>query len=262
MKRKSTVLFLLLLIIFLITRSPEVLAAGSATFSLSPVSGNFTTGQTFDVAVNLNTGGAEVVGVDLILLFDQTKLQVVEVINGSIFQQYLGESINNVNGIYQISALSSTAQNLFSGTGTVITLRFKVYSPGTAEVIFDFSEGSTVDSNVAEYTTQTDYLIGVTNAKYNLSGASVPGSEGVPPSGTTTGTGGTTTTGGTGGTKTGGKTGIGGIGGATGSASLTATTIATKAVPVTATNFPTLALIAFGISFIFVGYFARWKLFK
>lgn len=211
--------------VFLLS-SQQVLAA--ATMSLSPVSGTFSTGQTFDVLVNVNTGGASVSGVDALINFDQTKLNLVEVVEGSIFQQYVGESINNSSGFFQISGLASSQSNVFTGSGTLVTMRFKAYSPGTAAVTFRFTSGSTTDSNVADFSTSSDILASVTNASYTITGDPI-----------SIGTADSTTTG-------------------TSSTNLTPT----APLPVTATGFPTLAVIVSGMLFLFIGYIASVKINK
>lgn len=229
---KKLITSLLLLILLFVVSTTDSYAA--ATLSLSPVSGTFSTGQTFDTAINLNTGGASVAGVDVVINFDQTKLQLVEAIEGTILQQYIGESINNSTGVFQISGIASTQQNVFNGSGTFATLRFKAYSPGTANVTINFTAGSSTDSNVADFSTSQDILGSVTNAQYTITGS--PIAIGSASTGTTTTT--TTTTG--------------------SSSSLSPT----SSLPVTATNFPTLALIVFGIMFVVLGSLSSLRLFQ
>lgn len=198
-------------LVFLIIFSKRVLAA-SATLSLSPASGSYNVNDNFDVNIVLNAGGAKIGGVDIYYItFDQTKLNLVDIVNGTIFEQYVGKSINNSNGTAAISGMVNSAQDSFTGTGTFATLKFKAVSAGTSEVKFTFTPGNTRDTNTVDFDTLGDVLTSVVNGTY-----------------TVTGTGGTT------GTTVSGPT-------------------ATKTLPVTANETPTILILLFGTILIFAG---------
>jgi hypothetical protein len=148
----------------------QVLAAGNATLSLSPSSSSVANGTNFDVQIVLNTGGARTSGTDISLRFDQTKLNIVDIKNGSIYDQYVGKNINNTSGIVTISGLASSTSSLYTGTGTFATITFKAVGSGTASVTFNYTAGNKNDTNVADFDTQDEALSNVTNGSYTITG--------------------------------------------------------------------------------------------
>jgi len=147
-------------------------AAASASLALSPSSSSVTNGQTFDVAITLNTGGANTSGTDISLRFDKDKLNIVDIRNGTIYDQYVGKNINNTTGIATISGLASSADSLFTGTGTFATITFRAVGSGTAAVTFNHTPGNKNDTNVANFDTQEEALASVTNGSYTVGGSS------------------------------------------------------------------------------------------
>jgi hypothetical protein len=184
----ALVLFLSPFMIF-----PRQALGASATLSLSPASGSFTAGHTFDIQVILNTGGAKVVGTDIYINYPKDILALEDIVNGTIFGQYVGKQINNGAGTASLSGLATSVDVLFSGTGTFATLKFKGLKQGTANVTFTFTPGTRNDSNVADNETKTDILSSVTNGTYTITGG-VGGTGGGAT--TNSGSGGTPTSGG------------------------------------------------------------------
>lgn len=195
---------------------PKAIFAASATLSLSPAAGSFKVNDTFDVNVVLNAGGGKIGGVDIYLTFDQNKLNLLDIEKGSIFEQYVGKSISNSNGTAAISGMANSPQNAFSGTDTFAIFKFKAVSAGTSEVKFNFTPPNTRDSNVIDFDSLGDILTSVVNGTYTVTGVGGTGS---------TGPTGTTVTGPT----------------------------ATKTLPVTANEMPTILILLFGFAFIFSG---------
>lgn len=172
--KKLMVKFSLLLIMSLGFFMPghEVLAA-NATLSLSPLSGTLSTGSNVSISIILNTGGAKTAGTDAAIHFSADKLRLLDIVNGTIYSQYVGKQIDNTGGTAQISGLASPdGSNLFSGTGTLATLNFQVLKEGTATVSIDFTAGSKNDSNVADFATKADILSSVTNGSYTIAAGS------------------------------------------------------------------------------------------
>lgn len=190
--RKATVI-LLLAAFFYNVLMPITYAAASATLALSPSTSSIANGQTFEVAIVLNTTGVNTSGTDISLRFDKDKLNIVDIRNGTIYDQYVGKNINNTTGIATISGLASSSDSLFTGTGTFATITFRAVGTGTAAVTFNHTPGNKNDTNVANFDTQEEALGSVTNGSYTIGGSS--GSSTTTTGSTTTTTNTTTTTG-------------------------------------------------------------------
>lgn len=169
---KQITTLVLTLVLLTNTGVSSVYAAASATLSLSPNSSSVANGQTFDVNIVLNTAGTNTSGTDISLRFDKDKLNIVDIKNGTIYDQYIGKNINNTTGIATISGLASSTDSLFTGTGTFATITFRAVGSGTAAVTFNHTPGNKNDTNVANFDTQEEALGSVTNGSYTIGGGS------------------------------------------------------------------------------------------
>ncbi len=140
----------------------------TASLSLSPASGSFSLGAAAPaVGIVLDSGGKSVDGVDVIINFDPKKVQVagVKVATTSLFEQFPQNSIDNVKGQIRFSALTFNPRPV---TGIVGTFAFQSGFAGPVNFNFDFTYGSTKDSNIAEHGTAKDILGKVENGSYTI----------------------------------------------------------------------------------------------
>lgn len=171
---------------------PSVISA--ATLSVSPSSQTINVGDTFSVAVNLDTQGKQIDGVDLRYLnYNPSILELedantsasgVQIVPGSLMPMTLANSANTTLGKITFSQVAAGG-NKYIGSGTLATLTFKAVSLGVANITFNYTSGNTTDSNVASL--GSDVLAAVINGSYtvNSPSASTP-----PPTTTTTNSGG------------------------------------------------------------------------
>jgi chitodextrinase len=149
-------------------------AASASTLALSPTSNSATVGNTFTVNVMLDTTSQAIYGVDIYSLhFNPAILQVVDadgstagvqIAAGSLMPTNQYNSVNNSTGVIQFSQTPSTTGSNYTGSGVLATITFQVVGAGTSAVTFDFTSGSTVDTNVAGL--YADTLTAVTNGSY------------------------------------------------------------------------------------------------
>jgi hypothetical protein len=158
---------------FLVLTTSLLLAtpALAATLALSPSSGSVGRGCAFSVDVLLDTQGANTDSTDVILLYEPQQITANSVVNGKIFSDFPGNSIDNQTGKVSIYGLS--AQNTsFNGIGKVATVNFTASSSATLAahpINFDFDPANplkTTDSNVIQKGTTTDTLKSVTNSSF------------------------------------------------------------------------------------------------
>jgi len=147
--------------------------AKAATFSLSPASGSTVSG-TFTVTLGLSDlAGKQISGIDVRYLnYEPSKLQAVSVSHsGGIFTSYPLETIDSTTGKIAIGA-SASAFSPVTTTGTVVTITFKALaSSGSTTLNFDYTAGSTTDSNITEAGTATDILTQPPTVTYNFGGS-------------------------------------------------------------------------------------------
>jgi hypothetical protein len=160
-------------------------AFAAASLSFSPANQTVALNQNFTVNALLSTGGAETDGADLIIRYDGNKLQVVSAALGTLYTNKVVEDTSTAGKI-TLRATSASDQS-FNGNGTVATIVFKPIAEGTANVYFEFTSGSTTDTNVAFH--GTDVLGSTTNATYTINqsgvgGANPSASPSIPVSGT------------------------------------------------------------------------------
>lgn len=142
-------------------------AEQTVSLSLSPSSGNysFSPTSTTPIGIVLDSAGKSVDGVDVIIGFDPKKVQVVgsKVATTNLFTEFPQNTVDNVRGQIRFSALTFNSRPV---TGIIGTFALRPVSAGTASLTFDFTLGSTKDSNVAEHGTAKDVLGKVENGKY------------------------------------------------------------------------------------------------
>ncbi len=150
-------------------------AAPGVILSLSPASSTVAANQNFTVSVNLATAGTNIDGVDIYSLhFTPSILQVVDadsntagvqIAPGTAFANTAINTVDNATGIIRLSQSTSGGSH-FNGTGLVATITFQGIASGTSPVTFDFTAGSTADTNAAYL--GVDELASVTNASFTV----------------------------------------------------------------------------------------------
>ncbi|MEK7520283.1 MAG: cohesin domain-containing protein [Patescibacteria group bacterium] len=150
-------------------------AAVTASLSLSPASGTYGVGDTFSVAVVLDTKGNQVYGADVFYLrYNPALLEVIDddagtagiqITPGTLMPTTLFNTVNVTTGTIAFSQVTNTGAT-YSGSGTVATAHFRTVSEGIANVAFDFAPGNTADSNVASG--EEDILSSVVNGAYTV----------------------------------------------------------------------------------------------
>lgn len=125
--------FLLILILFL-TFIPTTKAEGASIY-LSPSSGTFYVGSTFNVSVFVNTGGSDVNAVRVDLKFDPKKLQVASPTAGrSLISVWISQpAYSNVEGTVSFRG-GVPSPGINTSSGLISTITFRVIAPGSATV--------------------------------------------------------------------------------------------------------------------------------
>ena len=170
---------------FAFTAKTNVLAAASLSFD--PASKTIAPNGTFNVGVVVNTGGAETDGVDAVIRYDGNKLEFVSASMGNLYSTVLTPNPTPTTPGQLTLGAAAVSGESYNGTGTFATITFKAIAEGTANVYFDFTSGSTTDSNIVY---QGEDLLGsISNASYTITqtgtGGDTPSpSPSIPKSGT------------------------------------------------------------------------------
>jgi len=138
--------------------------AAGASLYLSPASGSFFVGSTFDISVFINTGQEDVNAVEVNLQFDPTKLQIASPTAGKSFiEVWVSQpTFSNIKGTMSfIGGVPSPGIN--TSSGLVSTITFRAISPGETSVIF--LNTSKVLRNDAQ---GTNILTSATRGNYTL----------------------------------------------------------------------------------------------
>jgi hypothetical protein len=131
------IFFLSLILILSFTFLPRIAEAGNASLSLSPASGSFFVGSTFDISVFVNTGGENINAVEVNLRFNPTKIQVASPTAGKSFiEVWVSQpTFSNTKGTMSfIGGVPSPGIN--TSAGLVSTVTFRALSPGETQILF------------------------------------------------------------------------------------------------------------------------------
>jgi hypothetical protein len=154
--------------------SAGTLATGftpQATGSLwiSPETGSYSVGDTFDANIFLDTGGATTDAANVVVHYDPGVLEVVSVTQGTILPSY---AVRIDPTIGQVFIHGYNYESVFQGSGTLARITFRVNaSVDETSVTAEFVSEDTADSNIADYPSTLDILGSVSNAVYHLSGS-------------------------------------------------------------------------------------------
>ncbi|MBI5913296.1 hypothetical protein HY839_02545 [Candidatus Azambacteria bacterium] len=169
-------------------------SAAAATLALSPASGSYATGNIFSVNIALDTQSNPVQGVDVVYLnYNPALLEVqdddaavagAQIAPGTLMATTALNSVDTAAGKIAFSQVTASGAS-YTGSGTLATVRFKALTSGTAAVTFDFTQGSTIDTNVAS--NGADILASVTNGSYAVAGGAVPPQQDTTPPARTSG---------------------------------------------------------------------------
>jgi len=148
----------------------NVVPVQAATFSLSPTSGSTVSG-TFTVTLNLaDLSSKQTSGIDVWLNYEPSKLEAQQVTTSEgIFSTYITPQIDASTGKIKIFA-SAAALAPVTQNGIIATITFKaLQTSGSTTISFDYTAGSTIDSNITEAGTETDLLTQPPTVTYNFS---------------------------------------------------------------------------------------------
>ncbi|MDD3531936.1 MAG: cohesin domain-containing protein [Candidatus Shapirobacteria bacterium] len=159
-----------LFLLLLINPFPSLAQTSSPHLSLSPTVKEVNAGVNFNVTVSVDTGGQQVNGVDAVVQYDSSLLEVVSVSEGTFFPTIT--TITTTLGKVEIYGVADTGSPK-TGTGTMATITFKGKASGTAAVNFICQSGSTNDSNINS-ASDTDIIACASNvnASYVITGQS------------------------------------------------------------------------------------------
>lgn len=114
---------------------------------ISPETGSFLGGSTFEVPFFVNTKGQNIKSIELNIIYDSTKLAIIKPSNGkSIIGVWdSAPSYDNNKGVAKFSG--SIPSGVQSSSGLITSITFEAKSPGTAEIsINNNSKVKTVDN--------------------------------------------------------------------------------------------------------------------
>lgn len=133
MRKLFPILFILLLSFVV---APSVRAAGASLY-LSPASGSFFVGSTFDVSVFVNTGKENVNAVEVNLKFDPKKLQIASPTAGKSFIEVWVSQPTYSNTEGTMSFMGGVpSPGINTSAGLVSTVTFRAISPGETSILF------------------------------------------------------------------------------------------------------------------------------
>lgn len=143
-------------------------AATGALLSFSPAQKAVRVGESFDVELLLDTKGIETSGTDVIINYDPTVIEVLNVRPGLLYQKYPLNEVDAAGGKIGLSGIAVPPKP-FSGKGTLAYLKLKALKKGAATLSIEFTKAQTTDSNVVQAGSGgKDVLDKVINAYYSV----------------------------------------------------------------------------------------------
>ena len=149
--------FFILIILIISFGVASVAKAEGASLYLSPQTGTFFVGSTFDISIFVNTGGNNVNAVKVDLKFDQRKLQIASPTAGrSFIAVWISQpTFSNIEGEASFQG-GVPSPGINTSSGLVSTITFRAIQPGEAivsildssQVLLDDGKGTNILSSV------------------------------------------------------------------------------------------------------------------
>jgi hypothetical protein len=139
----------------------------AADLTLSPSTGTYSSGQTFNATIRAVPGGSNINAVEAVLSFDPAVLSVVSVSKtGSVFSLWTTEpTFSNTAGTIEFGGGSPSP---FTTTSNLLTVTFRTVAAGSATVAFDEASVLAADGR------GTDVFDSGVSATYSVTTASTP----------------------------------------------------------------------------------------
>lgn len=138
--------------------------------ALSPVDAGMPGCEERVINILIDTKGQETTAVDAKILFNPDEVEVLEVVEGELFDFYPGKQVQD--GVVLLTGANFGGPYATQGDAEVFgSLRVKSKAGvGEASLNFDFTLGQTVDSNVSNIAGSEDLLEMVGNGSYSFEG--------------------------------------------------------------------------------------------
>ena len=141
-----------------------------ASLSFEPASGAYNIGQTFTTSVIIDTGGEQTNGADVLVIYDQDKLEFISAEINDLYSDILTPNPApnpDIPGHLTLGAASSS--ETYNGKAVFAIITFKPIAEGTTNLSFSFNPekiGSTLESNISYH--GKDLLGSITGASYAI----------------------------------------------------------------------------------------------
>ena len=150
-------------------------AAATASFSLSPASGDFKIGEIFPIDIQLNTGGAQIVAVSAYLRYDKVKLEAVSIDSSSSVFSYEAENTIDASNGRILTTRGQPTPGVNGSALQVARVNFRgLSSVNSSAITLDFigidangDSGTILNDGLG-----SDVLDNVSNGSYNILAAS------------------------------------------------------------------------------------------
>ncbi len=130
-----------------------------SSLSLSSAYSNWSLGDTQVVRVAVDTQGNDIAGVDLVLTFDPSVLQITSTEWSGLLANQQGLTYDNTTGTLRVSGVVNQGSP-YNGKGVFLNITFRAAGLGSSAIDFNWANGITTDTNIVSYNqTNTDLLL-------------------------------------------------------------------------------------------------------
>lgn len=147
----------------------QVSRSSNGKILLTTTKPNFKVTEVVPILVKVNTGIAQVSGIDLILKYDPKILEASAgaVVAGQLFDEYPVALVDNKKGLISVSGISNSKQS-YKGEGKFASINFRAKAPGKTALTIDYKEGSTSATNMVDAVSAKNILKQVYNLELNI----------------------------------------------------------------------------------------------
>lgn len=124
-------------------------ALTSSTLSLAADYTTWALGDEQKIKIMLDTQGNSITGTDIIMTYDPLQYEYVGQEWKNLLPNQPGLGVDTTNGIITVSGVTDQTSP-FNGSGELMTITFKSLAVGSADFAFNWTLGSTTDTNIVD----------------------------------------------------------------------------------------------------------------
>lgn len=139
----------------------------SASLEFLPIKNSYKKGEKTITGIVFKSSQVKIGAFGLVFRYNPSTMKIISFQPSNLINSVVKKNNDAKKGIYTAALLIDPGEFL-EESGEIASIEWEPVAEGTAYFRFDFTPGSTTDTNVAEFATGKDALTSIVNADYTI----------------------------------------------------------------------------------------------